>query len=297
MTPIKTILTWLAGMRANFLVLAVVLVMVGGGAARYTGTFHTGLFLMTVLGVVCAHISVNLFNEYYDWKTGIDARTERTPFSGGSGSLQKGLLRPAQVRAAAWLALTVAGCIGLLLARISGWPVLVLMVVGGFTIVFYTGFLARIMLGELASGITLGSLVVIGTYYVQTGAINSMVIWASIPPGILTLLLLFLNEFPDVEADRVGGRRHMVIALGKHNAAYVYAGLLMTVYFIIIGGVVLGDMPLSSLIGLATFPLSVIVSFRTIRHFHNIQELIPALGMNVIIVLATDFLLALGFVL
>ena len=293
----STILIWLAGIRANFLILAVVLVMVGGGAAWYTGTFHTGRFLITVLGVVCAHISVNLFNEYSDWRTGIDARTEKTLFSGGSGTLQKGLLRPGQIRAAAWLSLTAAGCAGLLLVWISGWPVLVLMAVGGFTIVFYTEFLARIMVGELASGITLGSLVVVGAYYVQTGSIDQMVIWASIPPGILTLLLLFLNEFPDAEADRAGGRRHMVIALGKHNAAYVYAGLLMTVYFIIIGGIVLGNMPLTSLISLATFPLAVITSFRTVRHFHETERLIPSLGMNVIVVLATDFLLALGFVL
>ena len=92
---------WMNEIRANFLVLPVLLVMIGGAASWHEGIFNPGLFFVTMLGVVFAHISVNLFNEYSDWRTGIDERTERTSFSGGSGNLQKGLLPPSHVRAAA----------------------------------------------------------------------------------------------------------------------------------------------------------------------------------------------------
>ena len=204
----NSIIIWLKEIRANFLVLAVVLVMIGVAAAWHDGSFNSGIFIITLIGVVTVHISVNLFNEYSDWKTGIDENTERTPFSGGSGNLQKGLLKPFQVRLAAWITLTVAFFIGLGLAWISGWPVLILMGVGGIATVFYTDYLAKLIIGELAAGITLGSFVVIGTYFVQTGEITSGIIWASVSPGILTMLLLLLNEFPDIEADRAGGFRY-----------------------------------------------------------------------------------------
>ncbi|MBN1291554.1 MAG: prenyltransferase [Candidatus Latescibacteria bacterium] len=287
---------WLAEIRANFLILSVVLVMIGGTAARYHGSFHPGLFIITLLGIVFAHISVNLFNEYSDWKTGIDFQTNRTPFSGGSGMLQQKLLYPRHVKTASWITLFGAFLIGLMLAWISGWPVLVFMIIGGLTTIFYTDFLTRYMIGELASGITLGSLVVIGTYFVQTSAVSSEIIWASISPGILTMLLLFLNEFPDAEADIAGGRRHMVIVLGKHKAAYVYTLLLLTVYVVIIGGVIFGELPLAALISLVTLPLAAIVSWKTIKYKENNGKLIPALGMNVAIVLVTDFLMALSFI-
>ena len=287
---------WLAEIRANFLILSVVLVMVGGAAAWHGGYFNLLSFLITVVGVVCAHISVDLFNEYSDWRTGIDDKTNRTPFSGGSGNLQKGLLKPSQVKAAAYLSLAISFLTGVWLAFISGWVVVFLMVIGGIAIVFYTDIFAKWVLGELMSGITLGSFVVIGAYYVQTGFVNSMIIWTSISPGILTMLLLLLNEFPDVEADLTGGRRHMVIMLGRHYASYVYAILLMTVYLVIVAGVVLGSLPAALLLGLLTLPLAAGAAIKAIRHAENIEKLVPALGMNVMVVLATDFLLAVGFV-
>ncbi|MFC1539805.1 prenyltransferase, partial [Candidatus Latescibacterota bacterium] len=286
---------WLKEIRANFLVLAVVLVMIGGAAAWRDGSFNFIYFIATLIGIVFAHISVNLFNEYSDWKTGIDANTERTPFSGGSGNLQQGLLKPSQVRMASWITLTVSFVIGLWLATVSGWPVLVLMGIGGLTTVFYSDYLTKWMIGEIASGVTLGSFVVIGAYFVQTGEINSGIIWASISPGILTMLLLLLNEFPDAEADRAGGRKHLVIVFGKRVSGIIYSILLLCVYLVFIMGVIQSTMPVTVLIGLITFPLAALTIYNVLKYGNKMQKLIPALGMNVIIVLATDFLLTVGY--
>jgi 1,4-dihydroxy-2-naphthoate octaprenyltransferase len=294
MTQPSTLTLWLREVRANFLVLAVVLVLIGGAAGLRTGSFQLTAFLLTMLGVVLAHASVNLFNEYSDWRTGIDANTIKTPFSGGSGTLQAGLLPPGQVRAAAWGTLLAAFVIGLALAIRSGWPVFALMAAGGLAAIFYTERLARWTLGELASGLTLGSFVVLGAYYVLAGRFDSTIVWASVPPGILTSLLLFLNEFPDAEADRDGGRRHLVIVLGKPRAAALYAVLLMAVYGVIAAGVLIGALPWGTLLAMLTFPLAVKAVILTARHHSDTPRLIPAQGMNVIVVLATDFLLAAG---
>lgn len=288
--------TWLRAIRVNFLALAVVLVLMGGAAALHSGSFRTGLFLLTMLGIVLAHASVNLFNDFSDWRSGIDANTPKTPFSGGSGILPAGLLSSTQIRLAAWITLALAFIIGLWLAAQTGWPVLLLMFIGGVTTITYTEYLSRWTLGELASGIALGSLVVLGAFYVQTGTFTSTAIWMSVPAGLLTFLLLFLNEFPDTEADLAGGRRHLVIVLGKSRAAVLYVILLIGVYLSIIAGVFFGGMPRWTLLGLLVFPLAVRVALLTLRFHRDTPRLIPVLGMNVVVVLATDFLVAAGFV-
>ncbi|MHB9031030.1 MAG: UbiA family prenyltransferase [Candidatus Latescibacterota bacterium] len=294
MAPLTKMQIWLKETRANFLILSVLLVMIGGAAGLRAGSFHPGVFVLTVIGVVLAHVSVNLFNEYSDWRTGIDQHTRKTPFSGGSGTLQAGHLKPGQVKAAAWGTLFGAFLIGLGLAFRSGWPVLALMAAGGLTTIYYTEHLTRWTLGELASGITLGSFVVLGAYYVQTGLFDSTIIWVSIPPGILTALLLFLNEFPDAEADRAGGRRHLVIVLGKPLAAKLYAFLLLAVYGVIAGGLAAGALPKGTLLAFLTFPVAIKAALLTLRYSTDIERMLPAQGMNVITVLATDFLLAAG---
>lgn len=294
---IRNIQLWLKETRANFLVLPVALVSLGGAAAEAGGIFIPWRFWVTLAGTVLAHISVNLFNEYSDWRTGIDAKTPKTPFSGGSGNLPAGLLNPAHVLLAAWISIFLAFLAGVALFRVTGWPVLVFMGIGGFSAILYTDLLARWILGELFAGIALGSLVVAGAFYVQTGTITPGIVWASVPPGILTALLLFLNEFPDMEADRAGGRKHLVIGLGRKRSGLLYAFLLMCVYLCIGLGVFIGGLPTAVLVSFLTLPLGVAAAYRAIRHAEDMEQLLPALGMNVAVVLGTDFLMAAGFLL
>ncbi|MBN1159380.1 MAG: prenyltransferase [Bacteroidales bacterium] len=297
---------WLAQVRANFLVLAVFLVFIGLAVSyKYQepnlqfNWFH-GILL--ILGVVSAHISVNLFNEYSDYRTKIDFNTRRTPFSGGSGMLTQGLINPRQVLRTAIITLTLAFLIGLYFTLTSHWIVLVFSVIGALTILFYTDYLARYMLGEFFCGLTLGTFVVLGTYISLNASpgvpiaelLPAEVILISIPPGILTSLLLFLNEFPDAEADRSGGRNHLVIRFGFRKAALIYiTGLILT----------FGTIVLMPLLGYSTYwlylallplPMAVRASVVAFKYNGDIQKIIPALGNNVITVLGVDLLLAVG---
>lgn len=291
----NTIKVWAGQIRAPFLLLAVVLVMIGGGVAHDNGSFDFLIFSLCLLGAVLAHASVNIFNELSDHRTGIDSRTRRTPFSGGSGTLQAGLLTVRQVTVAAWGTLLSAFIIGAYLTLVSGWLILVLAVIGGLVSVFYTSHVTRFALGELASGICLGSLVVIGTYYAMTGQVSGEVILVSIPPGLLTALLLFLNEFPDLEADRAGGRRHLLILLGRKRAAVVYVLSLAACYLFILLMALSGALPTVTLISLLTAPLAVKAARTTLKHHDDFEEMIPALGANVGIVLGTDLLIAIAY--
>ncbi len=298
---------WLAQTRANFLLLAVFLVAIGlAYAAKYSpeAAFNWWHAIVIVIGTVSAHISVNLFNELSDYYTNIDFLTNRTPFSGGSGMLPKGETNPFQVKVAAIFTLLLAAGVGIYFSLISHWGVALISVVGAFTIVFYTNILSKIMLGELFAGIALGSLVVLGAFIAMTGTpgvpagelIPKEVWLIAIPPGILTSLLLLLNEFPDTEADKAGGRKHLVIRFGRQRAAYLYAAGMLLTFGILILLPIVGIASFWLYLALLPLPLAVKALQTAIRHNQEMPRLMPALGMNVMVVLGTDLLIAIAII-
>jgi len=296
---------WMAQIRANFLVLAVFLVIIGlAFSLKYPSTpgqsfsfFHA---ILLIIGVVLSHVSVNLFNEYSDFKTKIDFYTKRTPFSGGSGMITGGKTKPGAVRIVGICSLLVAFAIGMYFTIIAHWIIIVISLTGLFSILFYTNFLAKHFLGEMFAGLALGTLVVIGAYIAMTASpgmpltklLPEEVIWVSIPPGILTSLLLFINQFPDIEADKLGGRRHLVIILGWKRASYVYAAGMLLTFVIIVLCPIIGISSFWIYLALLPLPLAVKASITAIKFGNDTAKLITALGSNVITVLATDFLLA-----
>jgi 1,4-dihydroxy-2-naphthoate polyprenyltransferase len=296
---------WLAQIRANFLILSVFLVLIGLALSVKYPSFdgETFSFLSAVLlmiGVISAHISVNLFNEYSDYFTGIDFKTNRTPFSGGSGMMVGGKSKPKDVLIVAIITLLIAFAIGVYFSFMSHWIVLVFAVIGAASVIFYTPVLSKYLLGELFAGISLGTLVVLGTYiavHASPGMAFSELIpievaWLSVPPGIFTALLLLINQFPDAEADRAGGRRHLVIVLGKRKAAWIYAAGMFASFAIILLLPVFGISSYWVYIALLPLPLAIKASMTALKHGEDTPKLIPALGSNVITILATDLLIA-----
>jgi len=303
------LVVWLKQTRANFLFLAIFLNAIGIGLAyKYipTGiTLHIADFVIIILGTMATHVSVNLFNEYSDHRTGIDFNTNRTPFNGGSGMLVQGLTKPSEVLWAAIGTLIFAMAIGIYYSITSHWFLLFIIIVGAISIIGYTDVLAKYLLGELFAGLSLGSLVVVGTFVALTGTQSQsisqlipMEVWLlSIPPGILTALLLLLNEFPDMEADKQGGRNHLLVRFGKRSGAYIYtAGAILT-YLIILVLPLLGISSYWVYIALIPLPLVVMNIRTTLLYNNDLPKFIPALGGNVIAILATDLLLAGSFAL
>jgi 1,4-dihydroxy-2-naphthoate octaprenyltransferase len=290
----NSVKAWLNQIRAPFLILAVVLVLVGVAEAYRQGVTHLLHSILLGVGIIVSHIGVNLFNELSDYKTGIDEHTNRTPFSGGSGMMQAGKTKPATVTAVAYLTLVISFAIGLYFCFTSGWLIAVFMEIGGISIRFYTSHLARYLLGELFAGLSLGSLVVLGTFYALTGTLTVTTILLSIPPGILTSLLLFLNEFPDLEADKKGGRRHLLIHFGRKKCARIYAFTMGLFYLIIIALPLVTALPLNIYLVLLTLPLALKATAIVLKNPEAVDKLVPAQGMNVGVVILGDLLLAIG---
>lgn len=289
------LVTWFLQIRGPFLMLPFVLVLIGIAAAYKDGYQNWGHSVLLIVGAVLANISVNLFNEVSDYHTRIDAHTMRTTFSGGSGMLQAGKTSPKTVLVVAYGTLVAAAAIGFYFCFTKGWLLLIPMVTGGCAIRFYTSHFAKWLFGEFIAGLTIGTFVVLGTYYVLTGRLPVEIIFISVPPGILTSMLLFLNEFPDAEADGKGGRYHLVIHFGKATSARLYAVTLLIVYSLILAAPFILNIPYTVLIALMTSPLALKSVMRVLKYHSDTPRLIPALGMNVGIVIFTDLLLAVGY--
>ncbi len=289
--------TWFLEIRGPFLALSLVLAPIGTAIAWHDGSFNLGYFLLAWVGAILAHVGVNVFNEYFDYRSGLDFETQKTPFSGGSGMLTAGLIEPRQTYLLGMACLLIDAVIGVYFVIAQGWGLLPVILLGGLFSYFYTPYLSRWRIGEVAAGLGMGSLVVLGAYFVQTGQYTREVIVASLAPGFLTANLLLLNEFPDVEADRQVGRRNLVMALGRRRAAWLYTLLLVCTYLSIVLGVVFRLMPWPALITLLAIPLARKAIQGALQHYDDIPQLVPALGANVMTILATDALLTVGYVL
>lgn len=287
---------WLMVIRAPFLPLSVMLAFLGTCIAWYNGAFHLGHALLAFFGILMAHISVDVLNEYFDYKSGVDLETEKTPFSGGSGALPEGLVTEKQ---ALWLGLgsfIIIIPIGVYFVLEKGWALLPLLLVAAFCILIYSPIILKTRWPEWAPGLGMGALPVLGAYFVQTGQFNGATIIASVPSFILVHNLLLLNEFPDVEADAKSGRKTTPITWGRKNAGIFYSVMTALVYLWIIGGVVAGQMPKFSLIALLTLPLAV-KAIRGALKFEDRGSLMSAMASNVMVVLFTQLLLGIGYIL
>jgi 1,4-dihydroxy-2-naphthoate octaprenyltransferase len=287
---------WFAETRPQFLLLSVVLAFLGTSIAWYDGYFHLGHALLAFLGLLLCHISVNVLNDYFDYKSGIDLKTKRTPFSGGSGILPAAQMKPRQVF---WLgtgSLILAVPIGIYFVLVTGWALFPLLLVAALCTVLYTPLLTRMGWPEWAPGVGMGFLPVVGMYFIQTGFYTCSAYIAAIPSGILVHNLLLLNEFPDITADREAGRRTLPITLGKQGAWIIYSVLTIVVYAWIAYWVAVGEMPLFALIALLTLPFALKAIWGG-RNYNDMSQLVPAMSNNIMVVLLTQFLLGVGYIL
>lgn len=295
-----TVATLIGPMRPNFLLLTPACVFLGYAVASFTtGGPASVVDAVTVLvGALLAHASVNLLNEYEDFRSGLDFNTVRTPFSGGSGTLP---MNPAAATPTLYLgvaALAGTAVIGLYLVARTGLGLLPLGLLGVAIVAVYSPWITRSPFACLvAPGLAFGPLMVLGTAYVLTGFYGWTAMLASLAPLFLVSGLLLINQFPDLEPDRDAGRRHLPIFLGRRPASRVFAAMLMASFLPAPVGVFAGLLPAWALLGLLPSPLALVVARGAIRHADEPRALTSYLGMNVAVVMGSIVLLGVGLLL
>ncbi|MFO1418350.1 MAG: prenyltransferase [Methylotetracoccus sp.] len=289
--------TILRAMRLPFLILTPVCVFLGMSTAfAATRVLHWGDVVLVLVGAVAAHISVNTFNEHADFRSGLDARTSKTPFSGGSGALVDD---PEGANKVLWVAmgsllLTIA--VGLRFVLGNPLPILPLGLIGVVIILTYTRWLNRWpWLCLIAPGLGFGPLMVAGTHVALAGHYSTASVVVSLVPFFLVNNLLLLNQYPDVAADRSIGRCHVPIAYGLLTATKVYGAFALAACAVIVFGVVTDSLPAATLAGLIPISGAFVVFAGALKHAASVERLLPYMALNVLVSILTPAVLGLGF--
>jgi 1,4-dihydroxy-2-naphthoate octaprenyltransferase len=233
-----------------------------------------------MVGVFSLHASIDLLNDYWDYKRGIDKVVKRTKFSGGSGIIPENILSPQSVYKAAMLFLIIGITIGGYFVLLRGPLVAVILVFAILAIFFYSSKIVNFGLAELFVGIK-GALIVIGSFYVQTSFIEFPVIFLGIIIGLLSSSVLLINSFPDYNADRLGGRRTVVIILGKRRSYKVFTIIIMAVYAMILIGICINFLSVYSIVCLVSTPYSLKAIRELRKNYEDSDALVPAMASTV----------------
>lgn len=288
---------WLRVIRVRFLLASVIAVSVGLAIAWWNHStidiFHA---VLTMGGVMALHASVDLLNDYWDFKRGIDTKTKRTKMSGGTGVLPEGLLKPLQVYRAGIGFLILGSIIGGYFVIINGVLIAAILGFAILSIYFYSTKIVDSGLAEIFVAIK-GTMIVLGTFFIQSSEITVDSILAGIIVGILSSIVLFITSFPDYEADKSKGRKTLVISVGKEKATSLFWIFPLITYAIIVIGVALEIFPIYVLITLFSIPLLISSGKQLKKNFDNIDGLVPAMVQTLKFSRITGVLFMLGFLL
>lgn len=292
-------------MRPTFLILAPICVLLGIAIAmQLHREIDAGLATWVFIGAFTAQISVNTFNEYLDYASGLDSITDKTPFSGGSGSIPALPSAHSLVLVLAITTLFITTLIGLYLVSLKGLSLLAIGFVGVVIILAYTRIINRFAWICLFSpGLAFGPLIVVGTYIsvsdnnLVSGASIASALLISLVPFFLVNNLLLLNQFPDVEADKKMGRATYPIQYGFESSIKTYLCFVACTALIIIGAGLAGVIDWIALFALLPLVLGLNV-YRGVKAVHfNASKMIPYMGKNVALTLLTNLALALLIIL
>ncbi len=223
----------LAATRPAFLSASVLPVLSAAALAWYLhqGPFSFALVLAAVINIALIHLGANALNDYFDAKNGTDAaNTARIfPFTGGSRFIQNGVMSAEEVRALGFALLVLGGLMGLALSALTGWPLLLIGLVGGVCAVLYSmpGGLAPRGLGDLTIALCFGILPSIGVTFMLLGYIPAAAWWLGLVTGSFTAAILWVNSIPDMDADRAAGKLTLPARLGdlvaRHGLLVLFA--------------------------------------------------------------------------
>jgi 1,4-dihydroxy-2-naphthoate octaprenyltransferase len=234
-----------------------------GGMVAWTndGTFLPGYFLLVMLGLLFNHIALNMTDDYYDFRHLVDvfATNGKNPYTGGSGLLSSGLIHPQRMKNVFITFYLIAIGIGIFLGVMRGTFILLLLAIGFFCAYFYTAPPIRFGyrgLGELAQLLCFGPGIGIGAYYVQTQRISWEAFWGTLPFGIMLFSMITINEIPDYDEDRKGGKLNLVARFGREAGVWLFILSLLSAYGAIVAGVIFRRIPVLGLISLLTLPIA-----------------------------------------
>ncbi len=285
-------------MRPNFLVLVPICVFLGLSVVIASGLPYSLFdFVLILVGALLAHISVNMLNEYSDFTSGLDFKTNKTAFSGGSGALPEHPEMAKRVLFVGVTSLIVSGFIGLYFVQKVGGALFPIGITGVLLVVTYTSWINKFPLACLfAPGLGFGVLMVIGTQIALVGTYLPQSALVALVPFFLVNNLLLLNQYPDIEADKSVGRNHFPIAYGVNTSNIVYALFLIMTIAVIMLAVAVGHLLKVSLFTRLPLILGFYVLKGAVSKGINIGHTPQYLAINVVVTLVSTAVLGISLI-
>jgi len=271
---------WMVIMRLPFLTATIVPILLGAAIASRYVSIDWIYFALTMLGGFFLHIGTNTSNDYFDHTSGTDEANYNymVPFSGGSRSIQMGLISAKGMLYLSIATFAIGGLIGIPLINKAGINILYLGFIGFLSGLFYTAppfrFASRKGLGELLIGLNFGPLMAAGSFLVQTSGdtanLNDAIL-AGIPIGLLVAAIVYVNQFPDHDGDKATGKNNLVVVFGPEKARVGYVFLVIGAFISIIALVMAKPetFPMLSLISLITSFYSIYTIKTLYKHYDN----------------------------
>ena len=285
---------WLLAARPQTLTAALVPVAVGTACAAAAGAARPGPALAALAGAVLIQIGTNFANDVFDFEKGADTHERLGP----ARAVQRGLLRPSQVRRGMWLAFALAAGCGAYLTAVAGPAVMAIGVASILSGIAYTGGpypLGYHGLGDLFVMVFFGFVAVCGTALVQVGHVPPVAWAASVPVGALATAILVVNNVRDRSTDVKAGKRTLAVRLGRRAAVGEYIALLTAAYLVPAVMVLAGMTPRWSLLPLLTLPAAAMLA-RAVAVEEG-AALNPRLAGTAKLLLAHGLLFAIGLAL
>ena len=297
---LKLVVLFLAS-RPKFLLASAAPVLVGSALGYATaGTFQPMLFILAVLAIMALHAGANMTNDYFDHISGNDwVNRNPTPFSGGSRYIQQGILSPKATLITALFALAVASTIGIVIVLLTrSLFILILGLIGLLGGYFYTASPVRLgyrAIGEIVIALLFGLLPVYGSYYLQTEKVDILPLLPACIVGILILLVILVNEFPDVAADAAVNKRTLVVRFGVAACIWIYRIALIASYVIAAAILIYPSMFFAGLLYLFTIPIAVVAIKFTNKEDLTAPGRYRANKITILLHSAGSFALTVGF--
>ena len=247
--------TWMLAIRPRTLPAAAAGVLMGAAMAWHDRHLRLDATLVCLFTALLLQIGSNLANDVFDFERGTDTAERLGP----TRVTQAELLSPRQVKIGMAVVFSLAALLGLYLAWLGGWVIIILGIAAIISAIAYTGGpfpLGYYGLGDIFVFIFFGLASVAGTYYIQAGSVSPAVWWMTIPPGLIITAILVVNNLRDIENDRKAGKHTMAVRLGEQGTKIQYLVCMVIAYLILIPVAVTGLIPWMTLLAWLSLPVA-----------------------------------------
>jgi 1,4-dihydroxy-2-naphthoate polyprenyltransferase len=290
---------YIKALRAPFIAGSVSPVLIGASLAYADDVFSLSKFIVSVIGIASLHTAANLINDFYDAEGSDAVNLHVTPFSGGSRAIQeKGLSRGAVLNMAVF-SLLIALASAIWMIQVKRPLVIPIGLLGLFIGWAYSAPPFKLMSkgwGEVLIFFAFGPLVSLGAYYAITGTLSLSAFVVGVPQGFLITGVIWINEFPDYEADKSVGKDNLVVRMGPEIARYLYCLIMAMSFMSIIFIVAIWHISFLMMLGFFSFPFAFKAMKIAWKEYLNYENLIPGQALTVMTVVSQGLLISLGLV-